>query len=284
MNLLKALYISVYMMALAAGAMLGTYALATSTFSVGWAGVTVSSAAQLAFFMRLFLWPTARTTKRLPLMLAASAISGLAAMATWMAADRLVLATLAAGLGVVMPLLYVHWYSSFGSRDGSQLRRNGNLPAIELTNLKGQRVPYSQLVEARALWMFYRGNWCPLCMAQIREVASQYQELARRGVNIYLISPQPPEHTEDLARKFEVPMQFFVDVNNQAARRLGILAENGLPTGLQALGYDSDVPMPTVFITEVGGRIIYADLTENYRIRPEPQEFLAELDRHGLTT
>ena len=29
----------------------------------------------------------------------------------------------------------------------------------------------------------------------------------------------------------------------------GILAANGLPLGMQALGYDSDVPMPTVFIT-----------------------------------
>ena len=51
---------------------------------------------------------------------------------------------------------------------------------------------------------------------------------------------------------------------------------------MQVLGFDSDVPMPTVFITAPGGRIVYSDLTDNYRIRPEPAEFMAALDRAGL--
>jgi hypothetical protein len=47
-------------------------------------------------------------------------------------------------------------------------------------------------------------------------------------------------------------------------------------------GYDSDVPRPTVFLTAAGGALMYYDLTDNYRIRPEPAEFLAVLDRHAM--
>ena len=78
-------------------------------------------------------------------------------------------------------------------------------------------------------------------------------------------------------------MRFLPDRGNAAAAALGVLEKNGLPAGMQALGYGSDVPRPTVFITAAGGRLIYCDLSENYRVRPEPAEFLAVLDRHVAT-
>jgi hypothetical protein len=41
--------------------------------------------------------------------------------------------------------------------------------------------------------------------------------------------------------------------------------------------------MPTVVVTDAGGRILFADQTDNYRVRPEPSTFLAVLDRSGAT-
>jgi len=87
-------------------------------------------------------------------------------------------------------------------------------------------------------------------MAQIREVAGEYRALAEKGVEVMLISSQPSENTADLAKKFDAPMTFLTDVDNQMAKKLAIVDENGLPMGLQALGYDSDTVMPTVLITD----------------------------------
>jgi hypothetical protein len=42
------------------------------------------------------------------------------------------------------------------------------------------------------------------------------------------------------------------------------------------------VPRPTVFITAKGGRILYCDLSENYRVRPEPAQYFAVLDRFAI--
>ena len=175
-------------------------------------------------------------------------------------------------------LLYIFWYSRFDAAPAT-LAAGQKLPAFTLIDAQGRRVHSAELTERPAVWMFFRGNWCPLCMAQIREIAAEYRALQQRGVELLLVSPQPERNTAELARRFDVPLRFFTDRDNAAARTLGIVVDGGLPAGLQALGYDADVPRPTVLITDAGGRIVYSDLTDNYRIRPEPGEFLRVIDR-----
>ena len=85
----------------------------------------------------------------------------------------------------------------------------------------------------------------------------------------------------DEFEKFEVPFQFLIDENLTTARKLNLVAENGLPYGLQLLGYDPDVILPTVLMLNKHGRIIYSDQTSNYRVRPEPGQFL-EVARQRL--
>jgi hypothetical protein len=77
-------------------------------------------------------------------------------------------------------------------------------------------------------------------------------------------------------------MTFLVDAANRMAEKLGIKAQAGLPAGLEALGYDSDTVMPTVVITDASGVILFADLTDNYRVRPEPDVFLEVFSRAGI--
>lgn len=62
---------------------------------------------------------------------------------------------------------------------------------------------------------------------------------------------------------------------SELAKKWQLLSKNGLPSGLQVLGYDSDTVMPTVILTDACGKIIYSDQTSNYRVRPEPADFLA---------
>jgi hypothetical protein len=39
------------------------------------------------------------------------------------------------------------------------------------------------------------------------------------------------------------------------------------------------VPRPTVLVTAPGGRVLHCDMTDNYRVRPEPAQFLEIFDR-----
>lgn len=279
MSRLKSFFISAYISALSLALVWAMLSLLDDPSSLSHWGIFLSNGAPLVFFARLFLAPIARTSVRLAWM----PLIGLIGSGIALAGDGLgVPFAVALFNGVLLSLTYIHWYSKFEKRSVDSLAVGEVMPDLSFLDVDGQALFTAQLTRQTALWLFYRGNWCPLCMAQISEVAAEYRQLQARGVEIYLISPQPQEHSRSLADRFQVPMRFLQDLDNHAASRLGILSEGGLPLGLQALGYDSDVPMPTVFITAPGGRIVYSDLTDNYRIRPEPSEFIKALDMAGL--
>lgn len=47
------------------------------------------------------------------------------------------------------------------------------------------------------------------------------------------------------------------------------------------LGYEGDTVLPTLVVVDAEGRIVFADQTDNYRIRPTPDTVLAALRGAG---
>ena len=184
---------------------------------------------------------------------------------------------LAAGLWLTH-LVYLFTYSRFGRTESRRIEVGQPMPAVSFTDVDGRPVSTADLAGAPAVLLFFRGNWCPLCMAQIREVAKSYQALADRGAKVVLISPQSEKHTRKLAAKYEVPFEYWIDADLKGAEALEILAPNGVPLGMELLGYDADTVLPTVVVIDAEGIVKMADQTDNYRIRPEPETFLSALD------
>jgi len=174
-------------------------------------------------------------------------------------------------------LFYLKWYSVLPKRSENILAVGNIMP--ELTFEDSEKSPISTLgfLGSKTLYMFYRGNWCPLCTAQIKEMAAQYRELDELGVKTVLISPQPHSHSTNIAKRFDVPFLFLTDPKGKAAKNLDLYHENGTPFGMEVLGYSSDTVLPTVIITNEQGKIIFLDQTDNYRVRPEPETFLKVL-------
>jgi len=272
-NLLKSIFISTL-------PLLGLYLAIDSGirlingFSFTTLSLWIASMTLVAFFSLLFLFKRARTDENLKgyslIILFSMGLSMYGYVQTKsMTKDVLLLA-----LVVVAWAAYVRWYSRFSSRDRGLLRVGQSLPAFEIEDIEQNRLSSQDFKGHMSLLLFYRGNWCPLCMAQIKEVAEAYQQLAAMGVKTYLISPQSAKHSSSLSRKFKLDFNYLVDKGNKVAKGLGIYAQNGLPMGLQVLGYDSDTVLPTVLILDKEGKIIFADLTDNYRVRPEPATFM----------
>lgn len=237
-----------------------------------WVGAMLAIAPFVFFILSLAVWKRARTGRHQAALLALAFVGTALSFgfyespASWFAL----------GLGLVPSLLYVYWYSVLDRSRSKGLVVGASLPAFELTDYEGRAVPRTP--GKHALYMFVRGNWCPLCMAQVREVAEQYRELEARGVEVFLITPQPEKNTRELADRFDVPMRFCVDAENRIARQLGIDHVGGVAFMMEPLGYGQDTVLPTVLIADPAGTIVFVDLTDNYRVRPEPSTFLAALD------
>ncbi|MFN2425551.1 MAG: redoxin domain-containing protein [Candidatus Binatia bacterium] len=275
--MLKSIFISVYIGASVSGLVLAIVKMTSAGISSPWLGTAVACAGPVAFFATVFALPIARTSPNLHAVLAAGVIG--VALSLVLGEGYLWPATIvAATAGVAGTFLYVYWYSRFDAPTDTPLREGNRLPDFPLVE-HGRDVESRELLLKPALWIFYRGNWCPLCVAQIGEICAQYRNLAERGIEVFLVSPQPERNTAALAARCDAPMRYMTDRGNRAAAALGILVKAGIPAGLQALGYDSDTPRPTVFITAADGRIAYCDMTDNYRVRPEPAQYLPVLER-----
>lgn len=250
----------------------------TSGFAPAWIGPLVVAGAFFGFMGWMVRSGAARTSENLPVVLAASgagvALSLLAAV-FGSAPSGLPLAYALVGFGGVV--LYVVWYSRLDRTPSAALRDGAQLPEFDLEDENGRPISTAAFRGRPAVFLFHRGNWCPLCMAQIRELADEYKNLEARGAQVVLVSPQSLEHTRALAARFDVPFRFLIDPGARVARQLGILHEAGVPLGIR--GYDADTVFPTAIVTDAEGRILLADQTDNYRVRPEPWTFLAALDR-----
>jgi peroxiredoxin len=114
-----------------------------------------------------------------------------------------------------------------------------------------------------------------LCMAQVGEIADRWREIEALGAQVVLVSPQDEPHTRSLAARHDVAFRYLRDEGLAAARRLGIANPDGTPAGL--IGYESDTVLPTLVVTDGEGRVVYANQTDNYRVRPAVDTVLAAL-------
>jgi len=237
---------------------------------LSWLGLGLSAVAPLAFFIKAFLFKSARTPRH---PLEYSILSGLGLVLTMAMSYRYGQAAGAihfwAGSSLLGWLVYLRWYSVLRGRDSQALKPGSSLPDFQLENLDGHVVSSEGFKAKPHLLLFYRGNWCPFCTAQIEEIVKEYKKLDEAGYSVVLISPQSIGKNQALASRFDVPVVFLRDRNNAAARQLGILHPWGTPMGLQLLGYESDTVLPTIVVTDDHGQITYSDQTDNYRVRPE---------------
>lgn len=180
--------------------------------------------------------------------------------------------------------IYLFWYSIITRKVPFALKKGRLLPDFELQTLFNAPFPSSKMRKHASLILFFRGDWCPICSSQIDELAQRYRELQKRNIHVYMVSSQPSIRTAKLAQKFDAPMVFLHDPQNTVAKQLGINIAGGTPLGLQVFGFESDTAAPTVILSDSNGLVFYSDVTDNYRIRPLPNEFLSAFDAHMQET
>ena len=257
-----------------AGAITGNYD------RLAWFAAAVANLPLPLFWLRLKFARVPRTSRDLPLLIFVSAAGTIVALwqvlltrsADWQPAAIAV-------AGTALLLLYVFWYSRFGRVPNARLAIRNKLPEFTLTDLEGRQVKASEFLGTPTVWVFYRGNWDPFCIAQVHEIASRHADLERLGVQLNLVSSQPEDRVRELAAELAAPLRFLVDRNAEVANALDIAERHPIPPG--AAGYTASGAMPTTIVTNASGTILFADETDNYRVRPEPDIYISILRRAG---
>lgn len=284
MNRLKSVFLTIFVTAAVVVTAVSVWQSFSAGASFSWLGSLITSLTIVVYFGNLYRFKTPRNGRHLIRPTIAIVIGVVVAgLGTFdVAATSGLPLYLALGLWLGW-LIYVNWHSRLPQPTAKKLRIGYKMPAFTLKDEKGSSFNSQEFKGKTTLYLFYRGNWCPFCRAQIREIVARYQELADRGVNIVLVSPQAQKETQKLAQTFEVPMTFLVDEDGKVAKKLGIAHENALPFGMEMMGFESDGVLPTVLLVGGNGRLLYLDISDNYRIRPEPSAYLRLLDETATT-
>lgn len=247
---------------------------------LAWAGAAVTTLGYAAFFGWLHMFSIART-RRFPAVLVVATLVGSydAFFAVGVPAQQWPARAIAV-VGLACTLAYLFWYSTLGRRP-SRIVRGQVMPTFDAKDVHGATITSSTLAEGTpALFIFTRGNWSALCTAQVREIVEWLPRIARQGAKVVVVSPQPARRTAALARDLAAPqgdVTFLVDEGAAAARALGILHENGVPAGVDAI-FGRDTVFPTLVITDEHGVVRFVDETNEDRARPHPKRFLGILD------
>lgn len=157
-------------------------------------------------------------------------------------------------------------------------------PDFTLPNAFGKNVSLSDaLKEGLVIIKFYRGEWCPICNLDLREMQKHMQEIQALGATLIAISPQSPDGALTAAQKNELGYEVLSDADQEVIKaynlqfdpgedyhqRRDLTQENG--DGSKTL------PVPATFIIDSNQKIVAAHVEANYTERMSALEMIAAL-------
>ena len=178
------------------------------------------------------------------------------------------------GAGIIVALV---WIKRRGLRATPlQLQPGSPLPDFRASDEQGDPVRSGELRGSPTVILFVRGNWCPFCSRQVRNLTQYYRDIVDLGGRLILVTPRPLETTRRVAEFFEVEFDFWLDDQLTVTRQLGLLLKSGVP-GSYEREYGKDTVWPTALVVDAAGIIRYTALSKHISDRPNPTILLREI-------
>ena len=163
-------------------------------------------------------------------------------------------------------------------------------PSFELPDQDGKTVSSAELLSrGRLVICFFRGRWCPFCVAQLEAMNSALPQIEKAGATLVAISPQTVKQSFFMRDQHRLRFALLSDCGNHVARRFGLVysvpAEQRQVysrtfVNLPFLNGESswELPIPATFVLERNGAVHFASADPDYTRRPEPEEVVRLLD------
>lgn len=162
--------------------------------------------------------------------------------------------------------------------------------------LIGETIPYAELKapdasthkisaifgEKPTVLLIYRGGWCPFCNAHLSEIQGVQGEVINLGYQIVAVSPDSPENLQVTEDKNKLEYSLYSDGDGKFIQSLGIAFKapekyagmlNKSSGGLN----DGFLPVPSVFVVDTSGKIMFEYINPDYKTRLSAGLLLAVL-------
>lgn len=170
------------------------------------------------------------------------------------------------------------------------LSLNDKAPEFTATDQNGKSISLkNELKNGSVVLVFYRGQWCPFCNRQLKQLEDSLAQIKAKGATLLTITPEKQDnisktitktkasysilHDEGLQIMKSYDVAFKVDDKTiEAYKKYGIhfSEANGEANG-------ANLPVPAVYVINKEGRIVYKYFDVDYRKRSSVKDILAHL-------
>jgi len=174
--------------------------------------------------------------------------------------------------------------------DGA-VNQGDTAPDFTLPDARGGKFNLGDaLAKGPLVLSFYRGEWCPYCTLEHREMEKIYPEIKAMGASIAAISPQTIDHTLSTSKNWKISFDMLSDKGNIVAREYGLvftvdeaIREVYKDFGINIPERNGDVsyklPVPATYIIDKSGVVRSAFVDVDYTRRMEPEDILTQLKK-----
>ncbi len=169
------------------------------------------------------------------------------------------------------------------------VKTGDKFPDFTLPNAQGKTITLSeQLQKGKVVITFYRGGWCPYCNLELKAFQEVLPQIKKKGATLIAITPETPDNSLSTKEKNELDFEVLTSENNELARSLNLVFK--LPEALAELygkfGIDllesqgndaNELPIAATYIIDQNGEVSYHFLSEDYKLRADPEVIIAAL-------
>ncbi len=170
------------------------------------------------------------------------------------------------------------------------LNLNDKAPEFNAPDQNGKMVSLkNELKKGPVVLVFYRGQWCPYCNRQLKQLEDSLPQIKAKGATVVTVSPEKQEniaktitktkasyailHDEGLQIMKNYDVAYKVDDNTiEKYKKYGIdfTVANGEANG-------ASLPVPAVYVISKEGKIVYKYFDVNYAKRSSVKDILEHL-------
>jgi peroxiredoxin len=137
----------------------------------------------------------------------------------------------------------------------------------------GREFRLSDLSGSRALLKFFRGTWCPYCVADLRLWSAQRGELRALGLKLVAVSHDSVAELRQFKTRHDWDMTLVADPDLEIIRRYNLQNRNFTPKG----GPFRDMAIPATILIDADGKVLWMSQASDFRMRSHPAKVLAEV-------
>jgi peroxiredoxin len=165
------------------------------------------------------------------------------------------------------------------------LSKGDRAPDFSLPNAFGKEISLSEALKSGIVIIkFYRGEWCPICNLDLREIQHHLAQIKSLGATLIAISPQMPDEALTAVQKNELDFEVLSDADQQVIKSYKLQFDPGEDyhkrrdlTKLNGGGLKT-LPVPATFIINTYQIIEAAHVEPNYTERMSALEIIKVLE------